>query len=155
VAEQSKSALDRIGWSILHELQHNARIPYAELARRVHLSTPAVIERVRRMEEAGIIEGYRTELSCPHLGYPIMAFVGVSVVGNGLGRITRVMNETPEVTECYRVTGADSFLLKVCVSSVDHLQKIIDRFTPYVSTTTSIVLSTAVKRRNPDYQKTG
>jgi Lrp/AsnC family leucine-responsive transcriptional regulator len=154
LAEKSKKLLDERDWRILKELQQNARVAYAELSRRVNLSTPAVIERIHRMEDLGIIEGYRTEVSCARVGYPIMAFVSVSVVGNYLSRITRVMSEMSEVTECYRITGADSFLLKVCVTSVDHLQEVIDRFTPYVATTTSIVLSTAVKRRSPDYEKT-
>lgn len=144
--------LDKIGWQLIRELQLNARIPFAELGRRVGLSTPAVAERVRRMEDLGIIEGYRTEISCPHVGFPITAFVSVSVVGSFLGKITKVANSMPEVVECYRVTGADLFLFRVCVSSIDHLQAVIDRLTPYVATTTSIVLSTIVKRRGLDYQ---
>src|ERR1700723_1594259 len=82
--------LDNIGWRLIQELQHNARIPYAELGRRVGLSTPAVAERVRRMEDLGIIEGYRTEISCPLVGFPITAFVSVSVVGSFLGKIAKV-----------------------------------------------------------------
>ncbi len=150
--EDYKKLLDDIGWHILRELQENARLPYAELGRRVKLSTPAVVERVRRMEEAGIIEGYRTEVCCARIGFPIKAFISVSVVGNTASRVNRVVTEMPEVAECYRTTGSDSFLLKVCVSSVDHLQSVIDRLAPYVATTTSIVLSTSVKHRPHDYE---
>jgi Lrp/AsnC family leucine-responsive transcriptional regulator len=146
----TQKLLDTIGWHILRELQQNARLPYAELGRRVGLSTPAAIERVRRMEEAGIIEGYRTEINLSRAGFPILAFIRITVVGDYLQRTIKVANDAPEVLECHRVTGTDSFILKVCVTSIDHLQVVIDRFTPYVATTTSIVLSSSVKNRALD-----
>jgi Lrp/AsnC family leucine-responsive transcriptional regulator len=146
-SDDAKRLLDAIGWRILRELQQNARLPFAELGRRVGLSTPAAIERVRRMEEAGIIEGYRTEINLATTGFPILAFVRITVIGDYIQRTIKVANEVPEVLECHRVTGSDSFILKVCVASIDHLQLVIDRFTPYVGTTTSIVLSSAIKNR--------
>ncbi len=139
--EDVKALLDDIGWHILAELQSDARISFAELGRRVGLSTPAVIERVKRMEETQIILGYRADVNIRLLGYPIVALVRISVVGNYLGRVSAVAKELPEVLECHRLTGTDSFVIKVAVSSVEHLEWVIDKFQPYVATTTSLVLS--------------
>jgi Lrp/AsnC family leucine-responsive transcriptional regulator len=146
-SESSSKPLDSIGWNILRELQRNARTPFTELGRRVGLTTPAVMERIRRMEEADIITGYRAEVNNQKIGYPILAFVRVSVVGDFMPRIMRVAEDASEVLECHRVTGSDSFIMKVAVGSVDELQTVIDRMTPYVATTTSIVLSTIVADR--------
>jgi Lrp/AsnC family leucine-responsive transcriptional regulator len=145
--ESTSKLLDTIGWNILRELQRNARIPFAELGRRVGLSTPAVMERIRRMEEIDIISGYRADLNYEKIGFPILAFVRVSVVGDVMGRIMRAAQEEQEVLECHRITGSDSFIMKVAVASVDDLQSLIDRMTPYVATTTSIVLSAIVTSR--------
>ena len=145
--ETTSKLLDSIGWNILRELQRNARIPFAELGRRVGLSTPAVMERIHRMEEADIITGYRAEVNNEKVGYPILAFIRVSVVGDFMPRIMRTAEESPEVLECHRVTGSDSFIMKVAVGTVDELQTLIDRMTPYVATTTSIVLSAIVTGR--------
>jgi Lrp/AsnC family leucine-responsive transcriptional regulator len=145
--ETGSKLLDSIGWNILRELQRNARIPFTELGRRVGLSTPAVMERVRRMEDAEIITGYCATVNNQKIGYPILAFVRVSVVGDFMPRIMRVAEDAPEVLECHRITGSDSFIMKVAVGSVDELQTVIDRMTPYVATTTSIVLSTIVADR--------
>jgi len=146
LTEPSK-LLDAIGWKILLELQHNARAPFSELGRRVGLSAPAVLERIRRMEEAGIITGYRAEIDHAKVGNRILAFIRINVVGDFMPRIMKVARELPEVLECYRVTGADSFIMKVGVENVDDLEKLIDRLTPYVATTTSLVLSSIVTRR--------
>ena len=136
--------LDDIGWKILSELQQNARMPFAELGRIVGLSTPAVTERVHKMEEAGIIVGYRAQIDPAKVGLPILAFVNVRVGGENLVRFMEVAGTHPEVLECHRVTGAESFLLKVAVSDVLHLETLLDALMPYVATTTSMVLSTAL-----------
>ena len=133
--------LDVIGRKILAELQRDSRLPFAELGRRVGLSTPAVMDRVRRLECAGIITGYRTEVDPASIGYPILAFVAVTVVGDFLPRVNKVARTVPEILECHRVTGANSFILKVIARSVEELEKVIDRLAPYVATTTSLVLS--------------
>ncbi|MGI8745511.1 MAG: Lrp/AsnC family transcriptional regulator [Bryobacteraceae bacterium] len=147
MTEEPKRLLDDIGWKILVEMQQNARITFAELGRKVGLSTAAVVERVHKLEDAGIIEGYRTEVNCAKIGFPIMAFIRISVVGEFLERVKTVARDLPEVRECHRVTGTDTFIIKVCVSSVDHLESVIDHLTPYVATTTSIVLSSAITKR--------
>ena len=136
--------LDDIGWKILGELQQNARVHFAELGRIVGLSTPAVTERVHKMEEAGIIIGYRTHLDPAKVGLAILAFVHVKVGGENLAYFMRLAATHPEVLECHRVTGEESFLLKVAVADVAHLERLLDALMPYVATTTSMVLSTAL-----------
>ncbi len=139
--------LDQIGWKLLQELQINGRLSYAELGRRVGLTTPAVVERVKRMEEAGIIVGYHADIDPMKVGMPITAFIRMSVVGDVFTRITAVVKNSPEVVECHRGTGADSFIMKVHVRSVEHLEGLIDRLTPFGTTSTSIVLSSPVEKR--------
>lgn len=139
--------LDDIDRNILKQLQQDARTSYAELGRRVGLTTPAVIERVRKLEDAGIILGYRAEIDTSKVGLPITAFVRMSISGVDYSHIIEVAQESNEVLECHRGTGGDSFIMKVAVASVEHLQEIIDKLTPYGITTTAIVLSSPVKRR--------
>jgi len=143
----SKKLLDKISWKILRQLQQNARLSYAELGRRVGLTTPAVAERVKRLEEAGIITGYCAEINAAKIGLPITAFIRMSISGVDYSKIVKVAENSGEVLECHRGTGGDSFILKVAVSDVGHLQTLIDKFTPNGITTTSIVLSSPVKRR--------
>lgn len=139
--------LDEIDKKILKELQEDARTRFAELGRRVGLTTPAVIERVRKLEDAGIIMGYRAQIDPSRVGLPIIAFVRMSITGVDYSHIIEVAEESNEVLECHRGTGGDSFIMKIAVASVEHLQEVIDRLTPYGITTTTIVLSSPVKRR--------
>ena len=139
---------DEIDRHILNELQTDARVTYAELGRRVGLTTPAVIERVRKLEDAGVITGYRAEVDTAKVGLPITAFIRMSISGVNYSHIIEVAQDSTEVLECHRGTGGDSFIMKIAVSSVEHLQELIDRLTPYGVTTTTIVLSSPVKRRN-------
>ncbi len=139
--------LDNIDRKILLELQTNGRISYAELGRRAGLTTPAVIERVRKLEDAHIITGYRAEVDPARVGMPITAFVRMSITGVDYSHIIEVAQGSREVLECHRGTGGDSFIMKIAVASVEHLQEVIDRLTPYGITTTTIVLSSPVKRR--------
>lgn len=139
--------IDEIDRKILREMQEDARISYAELGRRVGLTTPAVIERVRKLEDAGIIVGYRAEIDSTKVGLPITAFVRMSITGVDYSHIIEVAQRSDEVVECHRGTGGDSFIMKVAVASVEHLQEIIDKLTPYGITTTAIVLSSPVKRK--------
>ncbi|MFN0123347.1 MAG: Lrp/AsnC family transcriptional regulator [Blastocatellia bacterium] len=143
---ESEKLLDEIGWHIVEELQANARLSYAELGRRVGLSIPAVTERVRRLEDAGIITGYHAQIDFEKIGRPILAFVRMSIMGDA-ARLSALLREMPEVIECHRGTGGDSFILKVSVASVHHLETLIDSLLPYGMTTTSIVLSSPVVRR--------
>lgn len=140
-------AIDDIDRNVLKELQDDARVSYAELGRRVGLTTPAVIERVRKLEDAGVITGYRADIDTAKIGLPITAFVRMSITGVDYSHIIEVAEQSDEVLECHRGTGGDSFIMKIAVSSVEHLQDVIDRLTPYGITTTTIVLSSPVKRR--------
>lgn len=139
--------LDEIDQTLLHILQEDARTSYAELGRQVGLTTPSVIERVRKLEDSKIITGYRAEIDTARVGRPILAFVRMSITGVDYSHIIEVAESSNEVLECHRGTGEDSFIMKIAVSSVEHLQDVIDRLTPYGITTTTIVLSSPVKRR--------
>lgn len=139
--------IDEIDRKLLKELQEDARTSYAELGRRVGLTTPAVIERVRKLEDAGIILGYRAEIDTAKVGLPITAFVRMSIAGVDYSHIIEVAQQSDEVLECHRGTGGDSFIMKVAVASVENLQEIIDKLTPYGITTTALVLSSPVKRK--------
>ncbi|MDQ2903959.1 MAG: Lrp/AsnC family transcriptional regulator [Chloroflexota bacterium] len=139
--------LDETGWQILCELQQNARLSFSELGQRVGLSSPAVTERVRRMEDVGIIKGYHAEVDLAKLGFPITAFTRISVAGTTCSQTTAAVREIPEVLECYRVTGSDSLVVKFVVTSVEHLERLIDRLSGYGQSTTSIVLSAPETRR--------
>lgn len=139
--------IDEIDRKILRELQDDARTSYAELGRRVGLTTPAVIERVRKLEDAQIITGYHAMIDTAKVGLPILAFLRMSITGVDYSHIIEVAKESNEILECHRGTGGDSFIMKVAVRSVEHLQEVIDKLTPYGITTTAIVLSSPVKHR--------
>lgn len=139
--------MDETGWRILGELQENARISFSELGRRVALTPPAVAERVRRMEETGVIAGYRAEPAHDRIGLPITAFIRWTATGNDCAYLGEVAKDIPEIVECHRVTGEESYVVKVVVRSVEHLEELIDRLMPYGETKTSVVLSSPVTHR--------
>lgn len=139
--------LDETGWRILQALQENARLSFSELGLRVGLSSPAVAERVRKLEDAGIIKGYHAEIDTTKVGYPITAIIRAQAQGDRCSRISTSVRDIPEVLECYRVTGSDCLIMKVMVSSVEHLEALIDRLSIYGPLTTSIVLSTTITKR--------
>ena len=141
--------LDRIDWKIIEELQQNARLSWAELGRRVGLTTPAVSERVHRLEKHGVIRGFHADISLERLGLPILIFVRLSIGGpESTVRAFQVQVEKwMEVLECHRVTGSDSFILKARVVSVEHLERFLDKLGHYGTTSTSTVLSTPVQQR--------
>lgn len=139
--------LDETGWRILQALQENARLSFSELGLRVGLSSPAVAERVRKLEDAGIIKGYHAEVDTAKVGYPITAIIRAQAQGDRCSRISTEVRDIPEVLECYRVTGSDCLIMKVMVSSVEHLEALIDRLSIHGPLTTSIVLSTTFTKR--------
>lgn len=147
IAFDSDKLLDATNWHILALLQDDARLSYNELGRRVGLTPPAVAERVRRLEEAGIIAGYHAAVRTEKVGLPITAIVRVNAAGGKCSAVAGVSTTMPEILECHRVTGSDSYVLKVAVASVAHLEALLDRLTPYGSLTTSVVLSSPVTRR--------
>jgi len=146
MALEIERLLDETGWQILQELQQNARLSFSELGQRVGLSSPAVTERVRRMEDAGIITGYRAEINTTKVGFPITAIIRMSAPGD-CKQLNATVGAFPEVLESDRVAGGDSVIMKVIATSMEHLEELIDRLAVYGSTTTSIVLSSPMKKK--------
>ena len=120
----------------------------SELARRVDMSSPAVTERVARLEEDGVIATYRLELNPAALGYPLIAFVRVRPLPGQLSKIADLAKQVPQVVECHRITGEDCFILKIYLTDVSSLDRILDRFLAHGQTTTSIVQSSPVPPRS-------
>ena len=152
-AAYASSLLDDVNLRILGELHADGRLGMAELGRRVGLSAPAVTERVQRLERAGAIRGYHADLNPGALGYPIAAVVRIRPSPGQLQRIQEIARETAEVGECNRITGEDCYLVRLHLRSIEDLEEVLDRFTPYGLTTTSIVHSTPVPRRGPPLAK--
>jgi Lrp/AsnC family transcriptional regulator, leucine-responsive regulatory protein len=143
---RSFEPLDEIDRRIVQELLGDARLRVAELGRRVGLSPPAVADRMRRLEDGGVLS-YRAEVDPRALGYSICAIVRVSPQSRDIQVIPAIAREVPEVTECYRITGEDCYFMKLYLRVIDELEPILDRFTPYGRTTTSIVHSAPVPSR--------
>lgn len=142
---ESKPDWDAKDWQLLEALQRDARLGYAELGRKVRLSAPAVAERVKRLEEAGVITGYRAVVEPKRLGYGIDAMVRLRCDGGICARIGKIVEGVPEVLDCRRLAGEDSALLHVVAMSITHLETVLDRLLkihPSISTTTLIVLQT-------------
>ncbi len=139
--------LDEINRRLLDELQRDGRVAFAELGRRVGLSAPAVAERVGRLEREGVITGYRAEVDPRAIGYQLAAVVRVRPFARQIHKIPEIAAQTPEIVECERITGEDCYLLRLHVRAMDDLEPVLDRFTPFGQTTTSIVHSAPVPRR--------
>jgi Lrp/AsnC family leucine-responsive transcriptional regulator len=139
--------LDPINLRLLAELRDDPRLPMTALGRRVGMSSPAVTERVRRLEEAGVIQGYRLDVDPAALGFPLTAYIRVRPNPGQLPRVAELANAIPEVVECHRITGDDCFIIKIHFPAMDHLDLILDRFLLLGTTTTSIVQSTPVPAR--------
>jgi Lrp/AsnC family leucine-responsive transcriptional regulator len=132
---------------LLRLLSGDPRMATSELARRVGLSAPAVRERLLRLEEAGVIAGYRLMIDPAALGYPISAYVRVRPAPGQLGKIAELARAMPQIVECHRVTGEDCFILKIYLPALDELDDVLDRFLAFGQTTTSLVQSTPVALR--------
>ncbi|MGB6829335.1 MAG: Lrp/AsnC family transcriptional regulator [Terracidiphilus sp.] len=148
----SEIHLDAIAWKILEILQRDARTPFAELGRKVGLSTPAVAERVRRLQDAGVITGYHAALDMTKLGVPIRVLVRLTIHGGDVmvSRSVTAIKELSEISRCHRITGAESFVIEADVVSIRHLEVLIDKLSALGATSTSTVLSSPVNRR--EYQ---
>jgi Lrp/AsnC family leucine-responsive transcriptional regulator len=132
---------------LLAELQQNARLSLAELGRRVGLSPPAVAERVQRLEQQGVILGYRAEINPRALGLSLSVVIRVRPAPGQLANVAELAQDTAEVVDCRRVTGDDCYVMTAHVRDVEHLEEVIDRFVALGQTTTSIVQSAPVPRR--------
>jgi Lrp/AsnC family transcriptional regulator, leucine-responsive regulatory protein len=147
MAMDSTALLDIYGRKLLAELQSNARLSVAELGRRIGLSPTATAERLKQMEEVGIIHGYTVEIDREALGLEVMAFVRMSCPGQNYHRFTDFVQTLEEVRECHHLTGGDDFLLKVTTTNLSDLEALIEALLPYGNPVTSLVLSTPVERR--------
>ena len=141
----SALALDAYDTRILAELQADARLTMAELGRRVHLSQPAVTERVRKLEAAGVITGYRATINMGALGYGIRALVRVGRCD--YGRMLRLINEAAEIVNAWNITGEDSWMFEIAVVDVAHLDQVVTRLSELSETSTSIILKTLREHR--------
>ncbi len=139
--------LDATGRKMLRLLQENARLSFSELGRRVGLSQPAAAERVKRLKEAGIITSYHADVDAGKLGLSITAFIRLATPAEKYPRFLAFAEQLPEVLECHHVSGGDSFVMRVAVSSTAHLEQLIGELSKFGQTTTSIVLSSPVRRR--------
>lgn len=141
--------LDTIDVRLLNALIADARTSVAELARLVGLSPPSVSERIRRMEEAGVIEGYSARVNPEALGLPLAVWLRIRPIPGKLQAVAEIVKELPEIVECDRVTGEDCFVARAHVRSVEDLERLIDQIIPYAMTNTSIIQSSPVERRLP------
>lgn len=139
--------MDEIDRKLLATLQDDARVTRSELGKRVGLSASAVADRLRRLEDDGVVLGYRAELDRRALGYDLTAIVRIRPDSGQMKNVPAAATSIPEVIECHRVTGEDCYVLTVVLRSIDELEDLVDRFTPIGRTTTSIVNSTPVPRR--------
>jgi Lrp/AsnC family transcriptional regulator, leucine-responsive regulatory protein len=146
MTNDSEKLLDETGWELLCALQENARASFADLGRRVGLTPPAVADRIRRLETAGIIRGYRAEVDPVKLGLGLTAIIRFKTT-EPYARIVALVRSCPEIVECHDVTGDDCMTLTAVVSSVGHLQELVARFTPHGTSNTSIVLSSPLRHR--------
>jgi Lrp/AsnC family leucine-responsive transcriptional regulator len=139
--------LDKTSWSILACLQENARASFADIGREVGLSAPAVAERMIKLEEAGIIQGYRVEVDYEKAGHALKAFIAFTAHSGKLIPFLNYIEKLDEVLECHRVTGNHCIFLKVVVSNSSHLQELLARMMEYGETHTSIILSSPITHR--------
>jgi Lrp/AsnC family leucine-responsive transcriptional regulator len=153
MALQSERLLDGTDWKILRELQQDARLSYNELGRRVGLSAPAAAERVRKLEDAGIITGYNAQLDPAKLGMPLLALIQLRCAAGKCLLKTSTAEEFPEVLELHKLSGSHCSLLKVAISSMRHLEAFNERLGAHGSLVVDIVTSSALTNRIIDWEQ--
>lgn len=144
-----KAALDAVDAKLIAALAANARVSTAELARLVKLSAPSVAERIKRLEEAGVIEGYCAVINPAALGLPIAAWIRVRPTPGQLKKVAEIFKGLPEIVSCDRITGEDCYIARAHVRSVADLERLIDAINPFALTNTSIIQSMPVEPRLP------
>lgn len=133
--------IDEINWKILNQLQHNARESFANIGRSIGLTAPAVAERVKKMEDAGVIMGYKAEVSHSLTGHQLKAIITLRAFMGKLKPFLVMVNSLEEVINCYRITGNENIVMEVVLKDQFHLEKFIDQLIQYGETRTNIVLS--------------
>ena len=139
--------LDRQGWQLLRLLQENARQTFRHIGDVIGLTAPAVAERINRLEEAGVIRGYYADVDLTKAGLTVQAFIHLTTNSQQSARFRKAVNDMPEVMECHCVTGIESYILKVAVSSVPRLEHMLMALKDYGEVRTSVVLSAQITRR--------
>jgi Lrp/AsnC family transcriptional regulator, leucine-responsive regulatory protein len=142
-------AIDDVDQKILEALAENARISLKELAQAAGLSSPSAAERLRRLEERGIIAAFTIDIDAAALGYPLQAIVRVRPLPGQLHVVQRIIQDTPQFVECDKVTGDDCFIARLVVRSMAELDTILDKVAEKAETSTSMVKASPVKRRLP------
>ncbi|MFD0744031.1 Lrp/AsnC family transcriptional regulator [Phytohabitans flavus] len=142
--------MDEMDWALLRELQRDARLSYSELSRRVHLSPPAVAERVRRLERIGVVTGYHAHVDLAKAGRHVVAVIRMSCYGARCVLRDPDVAAWPEVLEIHRVTGDACCILKVATGAMEEFEAIIDRLAPYGQPSSTMVLSTPLSWRPVD-----
>ena len=141
--------LDPTDMAIIEIMQEDGRIGISELGRRVGLSQPATSERVKRLEENGVIEGYAAQINPAALGYALSAYLRIRPVPGELAKVAAILADIPAIVECDRVTGDDCFIARAHLRWVEELEQVIDRIIPFAMTNTAIIQSSPVARRLP------
>lgn len=147
--------LDDKAWRLLEALQADGRQPLKALALAANLSLPATAERLKRLEEAGVISGVCAQVSPAAVGYGVRAIIGINVPQPGKRKLIDKIIQMPEVLECHHVSGADSYLMTLVATDLQHLEALIASINVYGETRTSIVFSTPVPRRGLSKPKAG
>lgn len=147
--------LDAIDWQILGILQRDARVSFAELARQVAMSPSAATERVRRLEETGVITSYRAGLDAARVGLAILALVRLRYPTGNYRPFHALLDSTPEIVEAHHVTGEDCFVLKVVARGMRHLEEVTGRIAGLGAVTTSVVYSSPLPGRDLDRRALG
>ncbi|QNM84099.1 Lrp/AsnC family transcriptional regulator [Sphingomonas sabuli] len=142
-----KFSLDRIDAAILRELSKDARLPRAELSRRVGLSTPSVADRVRRLEDVGVIRGYHADIDPACLGYGLALLIRARPLPGQMQNMIEAIRSTPQIVSCDRVSGEDCFVARAHVHDVIEMEAVIDRIVPFGATNSSVVQSSPVENR--------
>lgn len=147
--QMQKSRLDSVDRQLLTALKSNSRTSIADLARALNMSAPSVSERLRRLEESGIIQNFTIEVDPKMLGYSLGFYIRIRPLPGQLSKVAALIAEIAEIVECDRITGDDCFIAKAYIREADDLERIIDQLLPYAQTNTSMIQSSPVKRRLP------
>lgn len=137
--------LDKLNWAILEELQKNARASFSEIGRKVGLTSPAVAERVKKMEDSGVISSYKVNLSHQKTGYQLRAVITLRAFTGRLKAFLETVKSFKEVINCYRITGNENIIMEVVLHDQVHLEKLIDKLITYGETRTHIILSNVIE----------
>jgi Lrp/AsnC family leucine-responsive transcriptional regulator len=153
MALQSERSLDQTDWKILRELQKDARLSYNELGRRVGLSAPATAERVRKLEDAGVITSYGAQMDVAKLGLPLLVFIQLRCFPERCLFKTSSAEKFPEILEIHKLSGSHCALLKVALSSMEHLEAFNERLGVHGEQITNVVTSNLFSQRMIDWEE--